>query len=267
MLDTTSFLVVDNISKQYGNTKALQNLSFRANVGEVVALLGPNGAGKSTTMRLLAGFHTPDAGQVLLQGKSVASQRHLLGYLPENGGIYPELTVKEYLTFMCRAYGIYDKHERLRAIDQAATLTHCDGYLYRPMEVLSKGMKQRVFLASVLLHNPLLLILDEPTEGLDPNQKYEIQMLLHSLKKDRLIFFSTHLLTEVEPLCDRVLLLNHGKCVLNATPAEFVAVGDGDIYTAFRKLTLPEGKQNEVQELPLTEQTGVLIPASDNERF
>lgn len=233
----------DNIHKKFGITKAVNDLSFHAHRGEIVGVMGPNGAGKSTTMRILAGFIKPDSGTVVIEDIDVVKRtrdaQRAIGYLPENGGIYEDLTVKEYLEFIARSYDIGNKKDCLRAIDAIAVKTHCDTFLNRCMQALSKGMRQRVFLAGALIHNPTVLILDEPTDGLDPNQKHEMRELLLSLKSDKTIILSTHILEEAEAICDRVVVVNKGSIIADETPKELAARTSGDIQKAFRQLTTP----------------------------
>ncbi|MFZ2587576.1 MAG: ABC transporter ATP-binding protein [Alphaproteobacteria bacterium] len=232
-----------NLAKTFitpaGPVVAVNDVSLQVAKGELVGLIGPNGAGKSTTMRLLAGYVVPDAGTVTVNGCDMATQRaeaqRSLGYLAEQPALYEDLTAREYLTFMAEVQGVAEVGKAIGTISQ---LTRCDGFLDRPMGDLSKGMKQRVYLAGALVHNPPVLILDEPTDGLDPNQKHELRLTLRELAKTRAVLVSTHILEEAEALCGRVVIINHGQVALATTPAELSKAGRGDIQRAFRNLTM-----------------------------
>ncbi|MCP5405471.1 MAG: ABC transporter ATP-binding protein [Pseudomonadaceae bacterium] len=222
-----------------GPLQAVRDVSFTVNKGELVGLIGPNGAGKSTTMRLLAGYLPPDTGTVSLCGHPMAAHRAeaqaCLGYLAEQPALYEDLLGAEYLDFIARAHNVPN---RARAIGVVAQLTRCDGFLHRPLGELSKGMKQRVHLAAALVNDPAVLILDEPTDGLDPNQKHELRLTLRELAKTKAVLVSTHILEEAEAMCSRVLIINQGKLIADTTPAELARQGKGDIQLAFRILTL-----------------------------
>lgn len=225
-----------------GPVQAVQGVSFSVAEGELVGLIGANGAGKSTTMRMLAGYVEPDAGSVALNGYNMATQRQQaqgsLGYLAEQPALYEDLSARQYLRFMAEAHHVPDTDKAMLVV---AKLTRCDGFLDRPMGDLSKGMKQRVHLAGALVHNPPVLILDEPTDGLDPNQKHELRLTLKELAKHRAVVVSTHILEEAEAMCSRVLIINNGKVSMDTTPAELARQGKGDIQRAFRTLTMNRG--------------------------
>lgn len=226
---------------------AVSNLSFALKAGEVVGLMGPNGAGKSTTMRLLAGYLTPTSGTAVINGHDVqiarvAAQKSL-GYLAEVPPQDDHLTPFHILTFHAQAHHLPDV---TKAIENVAKLTRCAAYLHRKMGELSKGMKQRVHLACALIHNPPVLLLDEPTDGLDPNQKHELRLMLKQLAAPRgapakAILISTHLLEEAEHLCTRLLVIHRGQILMDTTPAELAKQGKGDINLAFRVLTTNRG--------------------------
>ncbi len=226
-----------DISKSYGPVKALSKVSFEVGKGEVIGLLGPNGAGKTTLMKILTGYLQPDAGTALVAGIDVvadplAAQRRI-GYLPENAPLYGEMAVQEYLTMMAALRGVpEDRHRRL--ISEAVYATGLEDYLTRPIGKLSKGYRQRVGVAQAILHQPELLILDEPTTGLDPTQIVEIRDLIRELAATSTIVLSTHILPEVEMTCDRVLIIIGGQlradnnlADLRATNAAVVAIKEG----------------------------------------
>nr|WP_294937220.1 gliding motility-associated ABC transporter ATP-binding subunit GldA [uncultured Flavobacterium sp.] len=203
---------VQNISKNYGEQKALDNVSFSVKKGEIVGFLGPNGAGKSTLMKILTTFITADEGTASVNGHNVAqSQKDVqksVGYLPEHNPLYLDLYVREYLAFNADVYKVAKSR-----IDEVIALTGLTPESHKKIGELSKGYRQRVGLATALLHNPDVLILDEPTTGLDPNQLVEIRDLIRNIGKDKTVFLSTHIMQEVEAICDRVIIINNGKIV------------------------------------------------------
>ena len=205
---------VSSVSKVYGTQKALDQLSFTVDKGSVVGFLGPNGAGKSTMMKILTGYILPTDGDVSVQGINVLQHpidaQRLIGYLPENNPLYTDMFVREYLQFQASIYKV-DKKE-IAAIIEKVGLT---SEVHKKVGQLSKGYQQRVGLAAALLHNPEVLILDEPTTGLDPNQLVEIRSLIKELGKDKTVLFSTHIMQEVEAVCDRVIIIKKGKIVVD----------------------------------------------------
>ena len=207
---------IRQLSKNYGNTVALNNISLAFDQNGVIGLLGPNGAGKTSLMKILTGFLTQWEGEVSVGGLNLRQElkkvQQQMGYLPENNPLYPEMYVKEYLKFVGDLYAL-QKPPVLEVIEKTGLVEHA----YKKIGVLSKGYKQRVGLAATLLHDPKYLILDEPTTGLDPNQVVEIRKLIQTLGREKLVFLSTHILQEVEAMCDRVVILNKGKVVLNQT--------------------------------------------------
>lgn len=210
---------VQNISKYYNNQKALNNISFDINKGEIVGFLGPNGAGKSTLMKILTTYISSSEGEALVNNFNVATKQknvqQCVGYLPEHNPLYLDMYVKEYLTFNANIYGV--KKER---IDDVIQLTGLTNESHKKIEQLSKGYRQRVGLANALLHNPDVLILDEPTTGLDPNQLVEIRELIKTVGKEKTIFLSTHIMQEVEAICDRVIIINKGELVIDTPLSE-----------------------------------------------
>jgi ABC-2 type transport system ATP-binding protein len=207
---------IQQLSKNYGNTVALNNISLVFDQNGVIGLLGPNGAGKTSLMKILTGFLTQWEGEVSIGGLNLRQElkkvQQQMGYLPENNPLYPEMYVKEYLKFVGDLYAL-QKPPVLEVIEKTGLGEHA----FKKIGVLSKGYKQRVGLAATLLHDPKYLILDEPTTGLDPNQVVEIRKLIQTLGREKLVFLSTHILQEVEAMCDRVVILNKGKVVLNQT--------------------------------------------------
>ncbi len=217
---------VQNISKSFGSTQAVKDLSFTIDKGEVVGILGPNGAGKTTTMRMLTNYYEIDSGEIVVDGIKISENpldiKKKIGYLPENNPLYEDMTVQEYLVMIARLRSI--AQDRLaHALERAVDLTGIGPVFYRPMSELSKGYKQRVGLASAILHEPQILVLDEPTEGLDPNQRLEIRELLKKLGKDHTVLLSTHVLPEVQHTCDRLLIIHEGALAAEGTVAELLS--------------------------------------------
>ena len=238
---------VRDLVKIYGEQKALDSISFTVGKGEIVGFLGPNGAGKSTTMKILTGYLGQDGGQAIVCGLSVAEHplatKKKIGYLPEANPLYPDMYVREYLDFIADVHHLADKKARIEAV---ITLVGLTPESKKRLGQLSKGYRQRVGLAAALLHEPEVLILDEPTSGLDPNQIIEIRDVIKELGKDKTILFSSHILQEVEALCDRVVIINKGKLVADSKLSLLRAQNDpsaGTIRVAFREL--PESAQLE----------------------
>lgn len=209
---------IEAVSKHYGTQKAVNNISFSLKPGEIVGFLGPNGAGKSTTMKMMTGYLQPDGGKITVNGISVQDQplevKKKIGYLPEANPLYYDMYVKEYLHFIAGVHGLGKKtKERVNAVIAMTGLTPES---HKKTGQLSKGYKQRVGLAAALIHDPEVLILDEPTSGLDPNQIIEIREVIRSLGQQKTILFSTHILQEVEALCERVIIINKGELVADA---------------------------------------------------
>lgn len=205
-------LVVENISKNYGDQKALDNISFSVKKGEIVGFLGPNGAGKSTLMKILTTYLKADSGTAVVNEFDVVSEQKnvqkSVGYLPEHNPLYLDLYVREYLSFNAEVYGVAKSR-----IEEVIVLTGLSSESHKKIGALSKGYRQRVGLATALLHHPDVLILDEPTTGLDPNQLVEIRAIIKNIGKDKTVFLSTHIMQEVEAICDRVIIIDKGKIV------------------------------------------------------
>jgi ABC-2 type transport system ATP-binding protein len=209
-------LTLDRVTKRFNGVPAVDDVSFTIDRGQVVGFLGPNGAGKSTTMRMVTQYFEPDAGHISLDGVPLAQAgreaKRRIGFLPENNPLYVEMLVSEYLDFVARLRELAGS-ERARAIDEGVAATGIESVFNRPVGELSKGFRQRVGLAAAILHRPDLLVLDEPTEGLDPNQRVEIRRLISNLGRERTVMLSTHVLPEVQFTCSRLLIINRGKIV------------------------------------------------------
>jgi ABC-2 type transport system ATP-binding protein len=210
------------LTKQYGALRAVDDLSFNVEPGEVLGFLGPNGAGKSTTMRIIAGFVAPTAGSVNVCGFDIQTQaiqaKNHIGYLPEGAPCYPEMTPLAFLRFVADVRGLRGSRRSGR-LDEVIGLLHLESVLEQNIETLSKGFKRRVGLAQAILHDPEVLILDEPTDGLDPNQKFDVRQLIRSMSANKIVVISTHILEEVDAVCNRALIIAHGKVLADDTPA------------------------------------------------
>ena len=214
---------IDNLVKSFGPKRAVDDVSFSVERGEVLGFLGPNGAGKSTTMRMITGFMPPSSGKVTIGGHDVAESaieaKRLIGYLPENAAAYPDMTVKGFLEFAAELRGLQGA-KRKQAVARVVELCFLQSVLRQSIDTLSKGYKHRTCLAQALIHDPEVLIMDEPTDGLDPNQKHEVRNLIRNLGKSKAIVFSTHILEEVDAACTRAIIIDRGRIVANGTPAE-----------------------------------------------
>lgn len=217
---------IEGLSKSFGAIEAVRGISFKVARGEVLGFLGPNGAGKSTTMKMLAGFLAPTAGTARICGHDVVTDglaaRAALGYLPEGAPAYPDMTPAEFLRFIARIRQLTGSAARA-AIDRAVERTELGAVLHQPIETLSKGFKRRVGLAQALLHDPQVLILDEPTDGLDPNQKHHVRQLIEDMATDKAIIISTHILEEVDAVCTRAMVIARGRVLVDGTPAALEA--------------------------------------------
>lgn len=210
-----------DLCKRYGDLKAVDGISFKVEPGQVLGFLGPNGAGKSTTMKMIAGFLTPTSGSATVCGYDVQTQsieaKQLLGYLPEGAPSYGEMTVAGFLQFIADVRGL-DGDLRRRRIDDAVGRLSLSGVLAQSIDTLSKGFRRRVGLAQAILHDPKVLVLDEPTDGLDPNQKHEVRALIQAMSRDKTIIVSTHILEEVHAVCSRAIIIADGKVLADDTP-------------------------------------------------
>ena len=233
---------VKGLVKTYGQKRAVDGVSFTVNRGDILGFLGPNGAGKSTTMKMLTGFLRPDAGRAMVDGIDVTEDpvavKSRLGYLPESAPAYPEMTVAEFLGFIAEVRGFRSKDAAKAAVDRAIGLTHLTPVRAQSIETLSKGFKQRVGFAQALLHDPAALVLDEPTDGLDPNQKNEVRSLIKSMAAQKAVILSTHILEEVHAICNRVIIISQGRVVADETPGSLRARKPGSrLDEIFRELT------------------------------
>lgn len=246
-------IIVENLTKRYGTQKAVDNISFRVRTGEVLGFLGPNGAGKTTTMKAITTFLVPDVGNIKVgQWKTDENPDEIkrnIGYLPENNPLYEEMPVIDYLRFVANIEGI-EKNKVDNKLREVINVCGIGAEKHKKINELSKGYKQRVGLAQALIHDPQVLILDEPTTGLDPNQIIEIRELIKKIGKEKTVILSSHILAEVEATCDRIMIINKGKIVADSTASELrkksqgreilkVAIEDGDIneiYTALQQL-------------------------------
>ncbi|MEK6624111.1 MAG: ABC transporter ATP-binding protein [Bdellovibrionota bacterium] len=240
-------IVVESICKNFDQFSAVKNVSFQVGKGQVLGLLGPNGAGKSTTMRMLTGFIHPTSGHAKICGHSILSDKEKaqahIGYVPENAPLYDEMDVREFLEFIYDLRGLprEQKSSRVQEILQLCVIEEVE---FQKIETLSKGYKRRVSLAQALIHNPDVLILDEPTDGLDPNQKHEMRKVIKNLSKEKTIVISTHILEEVDAVCDRAIIMSHGTICFDGTPATLKAQSPtGKLDDIFRKITMEKEAQ------------------------
>ncbi len=219
-------ILCQNLIKRYGPLLAVDDLSFQVAPGEVLGFLGPNGAGKTTTMRILAGFLPASSGKASVCGFDVESEateaKRRIGYLPEGAPSYPEMTPRSFLEFVADIRGLTGAHRKTR-LDEVYGLLHLEHVLEQTIDTLSKGYKRRVGLAQAIVHDPEVLILDEPTDGLDPNQKHEVRQLINQMSQKKIIVISTHLLEEVDALCNRAIIIAHGKILADDTPEKLEA--------------------------------------------
>ena len=228
---------VENITKLYGNIRAVDNVSFSAKKGEIIALLGPNGAGKSTLMNMITGFLAPTDGKIYVDGLDIAQfsekSKEKIGFLPEGAPIYPDMSVKMFLKYMADLRNVSKKE-----IEYAIELAKIENVLHQKIETLSKGYLRRVGFAQSILSNPDILLLDEPTDGLDPNQKAHMRKLIEKMGKNKTIIISTHLLDEAETICNRIILINKGKIMADGSCQDILKQSKTkSLEKAFAKLT------------------------------
>ena len=240
-----ALLEIRGLAKSFGAFKAVDDVQFNVERGEVLGFLGPNGAGKSTTMKMITGFLAPDRGTAVVAGHDVTQAaveaKRRIGYLPEGAPAYPDMTPLAFLDFVGEMRGM-GKAERRRRIDEVIQRVNLEGQLKKPIEVLSKGYKRRVGLAQAILHDPEVLIMDEPTDGLDPNQKHEVRNLIQDMGREKAIVLSTHILEEVEAVCTRAIIINRGRLVFDGTPSALEAKAGPEVSRnrldhVFRSLT------------------------------
>ena len=232
---------IKSLTKSFGTIRAVRNVSFNVSHGEVLGFLGPNGAGKSTTMKMITGFLEPTSGTVEVNGHDVLenplSVKRSIGYLPEGAPAYGEMTVKNFLNFIADIRQLNGAIRKKR-LDEVIETINIGTVIDQSIETLSKGFKRRVGLAQAILHDPNILILDEPTDGLDPNQKHEVRNLIKKMSKEKAIIISTHILEEVDAVCTRAIIISSGELLFDGTPTQLIAKSDqSDIDHAFRNIT------------------------------
>lgn len=240
---------VKSLKKSFGPIHAVRGVSFDVNHGEVLGFLGPNGAGKSTTMKMITGFLEPTSGTVEVNGYDVLDNplavKRSIGYLPEGAPAYGEMTVKSFLNFIADIRQL-PGNTRQKRIDEVVDIINIKNVYEQSIETLSKGYKRRVGLAQAILHDPDILILDEPTDGLDPNQKHEVRNLIKEMAQDKAIIISTHILEEVDAVCSRAIIIATGELLFDGTPKELIARSErSDIDHAFRMITTSTPEENE----------------------
>lgn len=231
---------INKLSRNFGSIVAVNSVSFDVGKGEVLGFLGPNGAGKSTLMKMLACFLKPDSGTATVCGhdilKNPVEVRKSIGYLAENVPLYNEMTVGDFLNFVCDARGL-KSNNRKHALDRIVPMCSIESVYHQTIETLSKGYKRRVGLAQTLIHDPDVLILDEPTDGLDPNQKYEVRELINRMSQDKCIIVSTHILEEVDAVCSRAIIISKGEIQVDSTPEKLKEEYKCGLDEIFRKIT------------------------------
>jgi len=235
----TLMIKIENLVKTFGAKRAVDGISFNVERGEVVGFLGPNGSGKSTTMRMITGYYAPDGGRVSVGGHDVVESpleaKRLIGYLPENAAAYPDMTVQGFLAFAAEIRGLSGPAKK-KAVARAVERCFLESVLHQSIDTLSKGYRHRTCLAQALIHDPQVLVLDEPTDGLDPNQKHEVRNLIRELGKTKAVVFSTHILEEVDAACSRAIIIDRGRIVAQGTPDEL----GRPLEDVFRRITIPD---------------------------
>lgn len=236
---------VQNLTKRFGPKVAVDDLSFTVGKGEVLGFLGPNGAGKSTTMRMVTGFFPASSGNIEICDISMINNpqeaKRKIGYLPESAPLYNEMTVTSFLKWIGKMRGLSGNALK-DGIEKVIETCFLDAVAYQSIDTLSKGYRHRTCLAQSLIHDPEVLILDEPTDGLDPNQKHEVRKLIKKLGEEKAVLFSTHILEEVEAACTRAVIVDQGKIVADGSPEELKAQGNGSLYDLFHKVTTTDSQ-------------------------
>ena len=237
---------IEGLVRRFGDLTAVGGISLKVSKGEVLGFLGPNGAGKSTTMKMITGFLAPSEGRITVCGHDVVEQsfesQSAIGYLPEGAPAYPDMTPTQFLHFIAQVRGLKGD-DAAKAVDKAVARTGLQGVLEQRIETLSKGFKRRVGLAQAILHDPPVLIMDEPTDGLDPNQKQAVRSLIRSMSAEKAIIISTHILEEVDAVCSRAVIIDKGRIVADGTPAELLAKSPSRrLDDVFRALTTPDAE-------------------------
>ena len=232
---------IKNLYKNYDDITVVDNLSLKIEKGEVLGFLGPNGAGKSTTMKMITGFIEPTSGEINIKNLNIKDSsievKKLVGYLPEGAPQYGEMIVKDFLYFIAKIRGL-QKNKIKDAINSVIENLSLQDVIYKRIEHLSKGFKRRVGIAQAIIHDPQILIMDEPTDGLDPNQKYDVRELIKKISSDKTIIISTHILEEVEAVCTRAAIISKGKLLFDDTPKNLKESGEGNLDDIFRSITM-----------------------------
>jgi ABC-2 type transport system ATP-binding protein len=253
---------VQNLSKMFGSKRAVDGVSFSVERGEVLGFLGPNGAGKSTTMRMITGFIPPTAGTVSVGGFDIVENpiqvKRLIGYLPENAPAYTDMTVHGFLNFCAEIRGL-NGDARKRAVARVVEMCFLESVLHQSVETLSKGYRHRTCFAQSIIHDPEVLVLDEPTDGLDPNQKHEVRQLIRRMGEKKAIIFSTHILEEVDAACSRAIIIDRGRIVANGTPQDLrrKAEGAGAVFLRVTGVSAAVLNQK-LSQLPVVKRTAVV---------
>jgi ABC-2 type transport system ATP-binding protein len=233
-------LSMENLTRDFGPVRAVDDVSFKLAAGDILGFIGPNGAGKSTTLRMLTGYLSPTSGKVFICGRDLSENeqeaKSKIGYLPERAPLWPEMTVLDLMRFSAEVRGMKSKESKV-AIEKVLSLCFLEGVRHFRLGTLSKGYRQRACFAQSMLHDPPILILDEPTDGLDPNQKHEVREIIRSFGSGKAVLFSTHLLEEVDALCTRVVVMSRGRIVADESKEAFRQRGP-DLAATFRRLTL-----------------------------
>src|SRR6516165_527214 len=253
---------VQNLVKIFGTKHAVDGVSFAVERGEVLGFLGPNGAGKSTTMRMITGFIPPSSGSITVGGFDVVDQaiqaRRLIGYLPENAPAYTDMTVHGFLNFAAEIRGLHGEAKK-RAVSRVVEMCFLQSVLHQSVETLSKGYRHRTCFAQSIIHDPDVLVLDEPTDGLDPNQKHEVRGIIRRMGEKKAIIFSTHILEEVDAVCSRAIIIDRGKIVANGTPAQLRQKSDWAGAVTLRVTGLSAAAVNaRLGQLPTVKRAAIL---------
>ncbi len=254
---------VRSLSKSYGTKRAVDNLSFSLEQGQVLGLIGPNGAGKTTTMRMITGCLYPTSGHVQLDGNDIwkypTRAKQILGYLPEDAPSYPEFTVREYLEYIASLRFLQGK-DKHRSVERVIDLCYLKNVTHQLIDTLSKGYRHRICLAQSIIHDPKILVFDEPTDGLDPNQKLQVRSLIAEIRKNKTIIVSTHILDEAETICSDILLLDRGKKVIETVPSKFRSMSAAIPRVTLEFKSLNPTEIQSLKNLDLVETVNVLSP-------
>src|SRR5690349_20599092 len=261
---------VENLEKHFGTKRAVAGVTFSVERGEILGFLGPNGAGKSTTMRMITGFIPPTAGKVSVGGFDMVENpipaKKLIGYLPENAPAYTDMTVNGFLNFAAEIRGLRGE-EKKKAVSRAVEMCFLEGVLHQSIDTLSKGYRHRTCFAQSIIHDPQILVLDEPTDGLDPNQKFEVRNLIRRMGEKKAIIFSTHILEEVEAVCSRAIIIDRGKIVANGTPQELKAKSDVAGAVSLRVLGVnSEAIKQRLGQIPNVRKAAIIEEEKNSER-